>query len=415
MGSALVLTKDHYEFIKDIESINDSLRDCVNNFISIGFKLSDIKENKSYELIGYKTFEEFAKTEFSLGSTSCKNYIAVAKKFGDKESLKLLKKYDKYSLSQLTELLSVEDDSIEKYSPALTTKQIRSLKIINQLIDYKEKFKKWVLFYIDENKEEIESYFKLRADAWNRIIYFYSPLEYHMSFFYVEFDDGYYTYKNFKDKIYDLDFERFQESFKKEFLKAIKAEKKKIDKKAKEDAERKEKEKADYEASLPENQSGLSEEQKYRLRDERLQKEKLNKYIGKIQKNKKYVFDTYISLNDYGVPLTYRLFIAFNKINYYNYPLIYKKGSLVGLINGTQHIRFYDDRVESYNHETKAFENVFSLMDLQNAIYKLFKTSVFGNLIDFNPDSNDRHKEVYLVDLEKTLEDIKNGTFGFEK
>ena len=325
----------------------------------------------------------------------------------------LLKKYDKYSLSQLTELLSVEDDSIEKYSPALTTKQIRSLKIINQLTDYKEKFKKWVLFYLDENKEEFNNYFKLRADAWSRVIYFYSPLHKFSSFFYVELNDGYYTFENFKDKIYDLDFERFKELFKDKFLKAVKAEKKKIEKEAKEEAERKEKEKADYEASLPENQPGLSEEQKCALRDKRIEKEKIKVYENVIKKQKKYRFGSfYIS---YNCPLTYRLFIAFNKINYSNYPLVYQTGSFVGLINGVQHFRFYDDRVESYNHETKAFENVFSLMDLQNVIYKLFNTSVFGSLIDFNSDSNDRHKEVYLVDLEKTLKDIKNGTFGFEK
>ena len=129
--SSLVLTKNHYEFLEDVKVINKSLKNCVNNFITIGFKLNFIKENKSYELIGYKTFEDFTKAEFSLGSTSCKNYIAVAKKFGDSKTLELSDKFKKYSLSQLTELLSVDDDSIEKYSPALSTKQIRSLKIIN--------------------------------------------------------------------------------------------------------------------------------------------------------------------------------------------------------------------------------------------------------------------------------------------
>lgn len=407
--SSMVLTKDHYDFIKSVEAINDSLRNCVNNFVEVGFRLESIKNNKSYELVGYKSFEDFAKTEFSLGSTSCKNYIAIARRFGDEKNLSLLKKYEKYSLSQLTELLSVNDDSIDNYSPSLTTKQMRTLKVIGQSTDYKEKFKKWVQFYVDENKDEINGYFKLRTEVYSRSIYFYSPLSKYSSFYSVSFYDGYFHFKDYQKKIYDLDFERFQELFKKEFLKALKSEAKNIEKANKDEAERKQKEKADYEASLPENQPGLTDEERIILHEERINNEKYDKYVKELYKIKRYNFNPYYA----DKILTYNLFTKFNLIDYTKYPLVYTKNNFVGLVNGLTHIRFYDDHVEVYDLTKKEFETIITIGSLRIMIGQIFSGEHFTNLINLNPEDSKVNKKCYLQDLVSTINDVNDKRFGF--
>ena len=243
-------------------------------------------------------------------------------------------------------------------------------------------------------------------------IYFYSTRDKWNSFFKVNFNDGYF-YFEYDKKIYDLDFERFQELFKKEFLKAIKAEKKKIDKKIEEENKRAEEEKVAYEASLPENQPGLSDVEKFELKQDRLSKEQLVKNLSKLEKNKKYNFNYNVNPNSYGVPMMFRLFIFLNKIDYRGYPLIYSKNGYVGLINGLTHLRFYDERVDKYNSETKCFETIITLDSLRLMIGQLFKGEHFSNLIDLNPEKESYSKYVYLVDVEEVLDNLNDKTFGF--
>ncbi len=140
------------EFMKDllnlknyqscIDSISDSITSVAESFVSIGRDLSMIKKDKLYTIDGYKDIYEFAKAKFGFGNTSTKNFINVYTKFGDTEaSYACLKdEYEKYSLSQLIELLPVSDEDIKKYTPDQTVTQIREVKKISQMSDQDDKY-----------------------------------------------------------------------------------------------------------------------------------------------------------------------------------------------------------------------------------------------------------------------------------
>ena len=191
-----VVAERKISLMNDINSINDKLKDCVNNFIYIGYLLKKLKENKNYEVLGYISLDEFTKNEFSLSSTSVKNYIAVAKKFGDDENMQLKDDYENYSFTQLVELLPVSDD-IESYSPNMSIKEIRSIKMISQLTDYKKVLydftKKYIDYFIKNNNFD----FKLKVDYNSNCIYV-SRKNSWSNILSIYFRDGYYQFDSVK-------------------------------------------------------------------------------------------------------------------------------------------------------------------------------------------------------------------------
>lgn len=152
-----VSLKDNYNNLKDIVNlIRKWLNDTVRNYLKIGFLLNSITEQQLKDL-GCDSIYDFSKQNFNLGVTSTKNFINVFKRFGEynppyKELpidysggyIDLKDEFKEYSMSQLVELLPVEDENLEKFSPDMTTNEIRSLKKINQLSDFEANFYKKV-------------------------------------------------------------------------------------------------------------------------------------------------------------------------------------------------------------------------------------------------------------------------------
>lgn len=152
-----VSLKDNYDNLKDIVNlVRGLLNDTVRNYLKIGFLLNSITEQQLKDL-GCDSIYEFSKQNFDLGVTSTKNFINVFKRFGEynppyKELpidysgsyIDLKGEFKEYSMSQLVELLPVEDEDLKKFSPGMTTNEIRSLKKINQLSDFESNFYKKV-------------------------------------------------------------------------------------------------------------------------------------------------------------------------------------------------------------------------------------------------------------------------------
>lgn len=148
-----VLLKDNYNQISaTVNAIRGLLHDTVNNYLKIGYLLSSLTDDNLKEL-GCDSIYDFSKENFDLGVTSTKNFINVYKKFGVISNddinyspnymmhfISLKEEFKDYSMSQLVELLPVDDDEIEKFTPDMTCKDIRALKKLGQLTDFENYF-----------------------------------------------------------------------------------------------------------------------------------------------------------------------------------------------------------------------------------------------------------------------------------
>lgn len=109
------------------------VRDLTKNFVKIGFELYHINKKRLYKELGYKTFEEFAKSEFGFSKSSAYNFINVCVKYCARddagEPMKLLKReYQKFSSSQLIAMLRMNEDVIQQVDPKKSVKEIQQME-----------------------------------------------------------------------------------------------------------------------------------------------------------------------------------------------------------------------------------------------------------------------------------------------
>lgn len=109
------------------------VRDLTKNFVKIGFELYHINKKRLYKELGYKTFEEFAKSEFGFSKSSAYNFINVCVKYCARddsgEPMKLLKReYQKFSSSQLIAMLRMNEDAIQQIDPKKSVKEIQQIE-----------------------------------------------------------------------------------------------------------------------------------------------------------------------------------------------------------------------------------------------------------------------------------------------
>lgn len=111
-----------------IDEIRNSLMGIRQNFLKIGWSLRYIKETKSYEKEGFRNINEFAERYFDLSQPEVSRFIKICEQFsiGDRPELK--QEYAAYNLSQLIELLPMEEELRKQVTPEMTVPQIRELK-----------------------------------------------------------------------------------------------------------------------------------------------------------------------------------------------------------------------------------------------------------------------------------------------
>lgn len=397
----LILTEQHYDLISQINRINNKLKDSFNNFIQIGYELSKIKKEKSYELLNYSSIEEFAMGEFELGCTSVKNYIGVANKFGNPNSNLLDDKYKDYSLSQLVELISVEN--IDEYSPVLSVREIRSLKVVEKQKGYVKEFLKWINKFVPEFKEKNKDIYKLDynmhvSNDEYPYCYIYTGKNHYNCLFEVNFCKGKYSFYERGHYINNYEFDLSLDKFKKKFEELlIKISEDEIKRLAEEKAN-KEKEKQREIDSLPENEKGISDEERVKRRLARQEQEHIDKQLKNLKKIKDYRFGSDCRwLGIIEQVKTFQFFCILNKIeDVDHYELMYTHlvdghfERMVGLFIKEGHFRFYEDYIEKYNYKTKAFEIIFQLSSEVSSLLNLFKDLFSDSFIPYysNEENN---------------------------
>lgn len=120
-----------------IEYIQRDLDDLKRTFVRLGFHLWENSYYRYYEYIEvrhpddyggvYKDVNDFAMDYFGLSRSTCSRLMAINRRFCDC-SMYLLDKYQDYGYSQLSEMLSMDDDIIRCVRPSMSVLEIRRLK-----------------------------------------------------------------------------------------------------------------------------------------------------------------------------------------------------------------------------------------------------------------------------------------------
>ena len=133
------------ELNDNLEFLDKKINDLVNNFISIGWYLNKIKENKAFESLGFEDIYDFTYTKYKMSKTTTKNFIAVANKFAAKDLTYpcIESKYSDYSFSQLVELVPEDEDNLNNYSPEQSVKEMRLTKLTNNINSDVTKIIEW--------------------------------------------------------------------------------------------------------------------------------------------------------------------------------------------------------------------------------------------------------------------------------
>ena len=109
---------------RSIKKIRTEIERGVKASHKIAIELNSIKTNELYTDIGYDDFSAFAEQYFGISKSQASRLTAVAETFLRPE---FDGKYDKYSNSQLVEMLKANAAQLAKISPEMSVRAIRDL------------------------------------------------------------------------------------------------------------------------------------------------------------------------------------------------------------------------------------------------------------------------------------------------
>ncbi len=114
---------------QNIAAIKKELGNARRNYVSVGFHLRCIDENKLYEEAGYKSAVDYAVKELEMSKSSY--YLSIQINKGCSVggfSPVVEEKFMEFSESKLKELISLPEEKQEQVTPEMTVKQIREMK-----------------------------------------------------------------------------------------------------------------------------------------------------------------------------------------------------------------------------------------------------------------------------------------------
>ena len=119
--------KVSYEDAKDL--VKESLSNTVGAFITAGYWLKYIRDQKEYEKEGYSSLWEMAEKEFGLKESEASRAMGMNDRYSlDGNSPFMLEKYCGYNKSQLQEMLTMTEEQLEQVTTDMKVYQMRQLK-----------------------------------------------------------------------------------------------------------------------------------------------------------------------------------------------------------------------------------------------------------------------------------------------
>lgn len=157
-----------YEDAKEL--LKENLVSTVAAFITAGYWLKYIRDNRSYENDGYQNLWECAEKEFGLKISEASRAMSMNDKYStDGNSPFMSESYKSYNKSQLQEMLTMTDEQIEQVTPDMTVKDIRQIKnpkeeTPGENIENLEKLKRFMHNYVRVEYVKLSRFFPAAAD-----------------------------------------------------------------------------------------------------------------------------------------------------------------------------------------------------------------------------------------------------------
>lgn len=130
----LQLTQEGYIEIKG--KIREKLNETVNNFITIGYYMKQVRDNGLYRQDGYRNMAEFAMREYNLSESTANRFMDINTMFSaDGNSLEIKEEYRNYGYSKLQEMLTMKEEDFALVTEDTTVKQIREIKAMERQED----------------------------------------------------------------------------------------------------------------------------------------------------------------------------------------------------------------------------------------------------------------------------------------
>lgn len=116
--------------LKHAESyISENLRAAARNVIAIGYYLKCIRDGKLYEEAGYQNIWDYAKEKYGFSMSTASRYMSRNDKFSQGGNSPIMdERYREYNKSQLQEMLSLDEEQLERVTPDMTAREIREMK-----------------------------------------------------------------------------------------------------------------------------------------------------------------------------------------------------------------------------------------------------------------------------------------------
>lgn len=121
------------EFHQRAQVIKEQMRNIQNSFITIGFQLHWIRENKMYRVLDYRNVYEYAEKEYGIKKTTCSNIISIIENYAERDAAgnvveSIADCYRNYSASQLVAMLGMDDEMKHQVTPDMSVRAINRMR-----------------------------------------------------------------------------------------------------------------------------------------------------------------------------------------------------------------------------------------------------------------------------------------------
>lgn len=119
----------HSIMVDSVNEVKALLNDTKYNFVAIGYYLRKIDDDKLYRESGHDNIWDFAKEQFGLSKSSASRFMSINKRFSiGGYSDRLADSYQQFSVSQMSEMLTLTDEQINQIDSTTTIREIRDMK-----------------------------------------------------------------------------------------------------------------------------------------------------------------------------------------------------------------------------------------------------------------------------------------------
>lgn len=146
--AARALGMAYHDYAKTVAEIKEHLSSINGSKLSLVFALSDFRVQASRAEL--KAFLRVCRSEFILDKSQVSRMLRVAEVFGNEDGTALAEKWQAFSFTVLSEMLSLPEDERERVKPSWTAKNVR---------DYKKLLAKGEKEEIEEDMDEPEDEF----------------------------------------------------------------------------------------------------------------------------------------------------------------------------------------------------------------------------------------------------------------